>query len=66
MLAVAVQLPAAVLTIDRCGVTGPAPAPRELKPEPEASAGAASRSTAQVADATDLILTTKPPFCSPG
>jgi hypothetical protein len=65
MLAVAVQLPAAVLTTDRCSVTGPAPSPRELEPEPQASAGAASMSTAQVADPTDLILTTKPPFCSP-
>jgi len=61
MLAVAVQLPAAVLTNDCCGVTGPAPSPSELELEPEASAGAASMSTAQVADPTDLILTTKPP-----
>jgi hypothetical protein len=66
MLAVAVQLPAAVLTNDRCSVTGPAPSRSELEPEPEASTGAASMSNAQVADPTDLILTTKPPFLSPG
>jgi hypothetical protein len=66
MLAVAVQLPAAVLTDGCCGVTGPAPARSELEPEPEASAGAASMSNAQVADPMDLTRTTKPPFLSPG
>jgi hypothetical protein len=63
MLAVAVQLPAAVLTNDCCGVTGLAPSPSELELEPEASAGAAaSMSNAQVADPTNLTRTTKPPF----
>jgi hypothetical protein len=66
MLAVAVQLPATVLTDDCCGVTGPAPSPSELEPEREASVGAASMSKAQVADPTDLTRTTKPPFLSPG
>jgi len=62
MLAVAVQLPAGVLTSDRSGVAAGAPSGSELEPEPEASAGAASTSTAQVAVPTDLILTTKPPL----
>jgi hypothetical protein len=65
MLAVAVQLPAAALTNDRCGVTARAPSPSELEPEPEASTGAPSMSTAQVADATDFMFTTKALF-SPG
>jgi hypothetical protein len=51
MLAVAVQLPAVVVAVESC-VAG-----REL----EANAGAASASNAQVADATDLMLMTKPP-----
>jgi type IV pilus biogenesis protein CpaD/CtpE len=59
MLAVAVQLPAAVVTDACCGVTERAPSWGE--PEPEASAGAASASNAQVADPTDLMRTTKPP-----
>ena len=46
MLAVAVQLPVAAW----------------LEPEPEATAGAANAKTAQAADATDLTLTTSPPF----
>jgi hypothetical protein len=50
MLAVAVQLSA-------CAVAAPR---SELELEPEANAGAASARTAQVADARDLMLTTKP------
>src|SRR5919201_2886895 len=49
MLAVAVQLPVAVLANDR-------------ESEPEASAGTASASNAHVAEPTDLMLMTKPPF----
>jgi hypothetical protein len=58
MLAVAVQLPAAVVAVESCGVADRAPTRSGL--ELEASAGAASASNAQVADTTDLILTTKP------
>jgi hypothetical protein len=50
MLAVAVQLSA-------CAVAAPR---SELELEPEANAGAASARTAHVADARDLMLTTKP------
>jgi hypothetical protein len=50
MLAVAVQLSA-------CAVAAPRSA---LELEPEANAGAASARTAHVADARDLMLTTKP------
>jgi hypothetical protein len=60
MLAVAVQVPAAVVAVENCGVAGRAPTRSGL--ELEASAGAASASNAQVADATDLMLTTKPPL----
>jgi hypothetical protein len=60
MLAVAVQLPVAVVTDACCRATDPAPSPSEL--EGEASARAASTSNAPVADATDLVLTTKPSF----
>jgi hypothetical protein len=63
MLAVPVQLPAAVLSNDCCGVTGRALSRSEL--EPEASAGTASASNAQEADPTDLMLTTNP-LVSPG
>jgi hypothetical protein len=62
MLAASVQLPAAVLTNDRCGVTGRAPSRSEFEPEPEPSAGAASASRAQVAGARYLMLTTKATF----
>jgi hypothetical protein len=64
MLAVAVQLPASVLTSDRWGVGGRAPSRSELEPEPEANAGTVSASNTQIADAKDLMLTTKP--LSPG
>src|SRR6266542_3781319 len=60
MLAVAVQLPAAVLRNARSGVADRAPTWTEL--EPEASAGTASVRSAQLADATDLMLMTKPPL----
>jgi hypothetical protein len=60
MLAAAVQLPAAELRNARSGVPDRAPTRTELELELEASAGAASASNAQVADATDLMLTTKP------
>jgi hypothetical protein len=60
MLAVAVQLPAAVLTNECSGVAVRAPTLGEL--EFEASAGAASARNAQLADATDLMLITKPLF----
>jgi hypothetical protein len=55
MLAVAVQLPAAVVTNDRCGVTGRAT-------EPEASAEAASAGNAQATNPTDVMRTAKPPL----
>jgi hypothetical protein len=32
---------------------------------PEASAGTARTKNAQIAEATDLVLTTNPPFCLP-
>src|SRR6266540_1323966 len=51
MLAVAVQLPAAVVTDACCDVTDRAPSPSV----PEPSAGTASVKTAQIADATDLM-----------
>jgi hypothetical protein len=62
MLAVAAQLPAAVLTNELCGTTGRAPSRSGLEPEPEASAGATSASNAQVADPADLMRTKKPPL----
>jgi len=60
MLAVAVQLPAAVLTRERSSVAGRALTPSEL--ELEASAGAASASSVQVAGARYLMLTTNDPL----
>src|ERR671918_959817 len=61
MLAVAVQLPAAVLATDRFAATGRAPSRSELEPEPKPSAGTASASSTQVAGATGLKLTTNVP-----
>jgi hypothetical protein len=58
MLAVAVQLPAAVVTDACCDAIDRAASPSV--PEPEASAGTASARTAQVADATDLMRMAKP------
>jgi hypothetical protein len=64
MLAVAVQLPAAVLTDERSGVTDRAPSRSALEPEPEASAGAASTSNAPVANPADLMRITTPLLAS--
>jgi hypothetical protein len=60
MLAVAAQLPAEVLANERSDVAGRALEPSEL--EAEASTEAARARTAHVADATELMLTTKPPL----
>jgi hypothetical protein len=62
MLAVAVQLPAAVFADERCGVASRLPSRSELEPEPEPSPGAPSASSAQVAGARYLMLTTKGPL----
>jgi hypothetical protein len=57
MLAVPVQLPAVVVAVESCVAGRASPSGLEL----EANAGAASASNAQVADATDFMLMTKPP-----
>jgi hypothetical protein len=60
MLAVAAQLPAAVVADASRDVTGRAPPPGA--PDPEASGEAASVRTAQLADATNLMRMTNPLF----
>jgi hypothetical protein len=62
MLAVAVQLPAAVVAVESSGVAGRALTSAELELEPEASAGVASVRTAPAAHTTDLMLMSKPPL----
>jgi hypothetical protein len=57
MLAVAAQLPAAIVTNVCCEATDRAPSPSV--PEPEASAGTPNVRTTQVADATDLTRMAK-------
>jgi hypothetical protein len=59
---VAVQLPADVLADERSIVAGRGPSLRIA--EREARAGAASVKSAQLATATNLMLTTKPPLAS--